>query len=229
VSVIENLLVVQEHDSRIKRIEREIADIPDLQKRELARLDSLKSSLADAENLLKQKQSEIKQIDLDNESKREQVTKLRQQQMTLKTNKEFKAMEDEIRGVMSDISKVEDKELVVMEEIESFVKDCRQKKESLEKEQQKVSEDISRLNERKEKLEEDIADIKIQRQTAAEAVDPEILSRYERIFERKEPALVEFRDGICTGCHMTLPPSVSHDVKKRDGLLSCDFCGRMLY
>ena len=59
--------------------------------------------------------------------------------------------------------------------------------------------------------------------------DPEWLDRYDQVFGRKDKALVPIQDGVCSGCHMKLPPYIIHDAKKRAEMVSCEFCGRLLY
>jgi uncharacterized protein len=55
------------------------------------------------------------------------------------------------------------------------------------------------------------------------------LQAYERIFTRKDAALVPVEDGVCGGCHMTLPPSVVHQARRRNAAVACVYCGRLLY
>ena len=228
-TTMERLLVVQEHDCRIRDMERELKDIPARATAEQGRLDEHKSALAEAEEALKLQQAQIKELDLEAQGRRQNITKLRQQQFEIKTNREFKAMETEIGGVERDISGLEDRELAMMEELEKARGAVTEKKEALGEEDAAVQSGVAELEERAAGVRHELEKEEAQRRTAAEGIDPEWLSRYERIFTRRDRALVPLENGVCGGCHMTLPPSVFHDTQKQDRMVSCNFCGRLLY
>lgn len=229
VSIIEQLLVVQEHDTRIRDIKQELRDIPARKAQEEERLKTHQDALGRAEERVKTKQAEIKDLELEVTSKREQITKLRQQQYELKTNKEFKAMETEIQGVEKEILGLEDKELVLMEELEAARSDVKERSGELEKEKAMVVADTQSLDERAEGIGGDLKELEQKRETLAAGTDKEWLVPYERLAGRKDPAVVELKDGICGGCHMKLPPSVGHATQKQTEPVTCDYCGRILY
>jgi len=230
VSVIEQLLVVQEHDVRILQLEKEMRDVPARKERELERLNGHKAALAESEEALKAKQAELKQLEVETASNEEKIAKFRSQQLELKTNKEFKAMEDEIRAVERAIDATEDKELAIMEEIEAARGGVEASRKELEAEDAEVQEDIKALDDRLRGLEAEMSDEASARTVAAEGIDAEWMSRYEGIFKSKNGgALVSTQGGVCGGCHMTLPPYLQHDAKKRMGMVVCGFCGRLLY
>lgn len=229
MSVIDDLLAVQDHDIRIKRIEKELKDIPLRKKAEETRLSEHKKALEAAEADLKGKQAETKKEELETESLRQQINKLRQQQLELKTNKEFKAMDDEIRGVQGKITAIEDKELVMMEAVDAARKAIAEKQKALREEEALVGTDIKTLDERTAALNEELKKEKAVRDEIAAKVDSRWLSVYNIVSKRKEPALVSLEEGICGGCHLRLAPSVAHDAKKQASVVTCGFCGRMLY
>ena len=229
MSIIEQLLVVQEHDTRIRDIKKELKDIPARKAQEEERLKVHQAALAKAEDNVKGKQAEIKELELEVNSRREQIRKLRQQQYELKTNKEFKTMEAEIQGVEKDILGLEDKELVLMEELEAGKRDVQERKAELAKEKSMVESDTKLLDERAAGIGGDLKQLEEKREVFAAETDKEWLTPYERLAGRKDPAIVELKDGICGGCHMKLPPSVGHATKKQIAPITCDYCGRLLY
>ncbi len=230
MSIIEQLLAVQEHDVRILQLEKEMRDIPARKERELERLNSHKEALAVAEEALKAKQADLKQLEVETGVKQEKIGKLRGQQLELKTNKEFKAMENEIATIEAAIKAIEDSELIVMEEIEEARQGVEESRKELEGEDNEVQEDIKALDERLGGLEAELSDETSARKAAAEGIESEWLVRYDSIFKSKGGnALVTTSGGVCGGCHMTLPPYLQHDAKKRLGMVVCGFCGRLLY
>jgi uncharacterized protein len=230
VSNIEKLLIVQEHDCRIREMEQELRDIPARKTAEQSRLEQHKKALADADHALKSRQSETKKIEGDIEALKEKITKLRQQQSELKTNKEFKAMEDEIKGVQRQIASVEDRELGLMEEIEKAKQESQAIKNALGEEESAIQGDVGILDERATLIAQKLDQEKSLRNIAAKETLPDWLTFYDRIFNhRKDKAIVALEDGICGGCHMRLPPAVVHATRKHDAMVVCSYCGRMLH
>ena len=230
MSTIDQLLAVQEHDIRILQIEKEMKDIPARKDRELERLSGHKVALAESEEALKAQQSRLKQLEVDAGSKQDKIAKLRGQQIELKTNKEFKAMENEIKTIENSINGDEDRELEIMEDIETARGEVEVSRKELAEEDSEVQEDIEDLGERMAGLQSELADEQSERKVAADGIDAEWLSRYNGIMNSKGgSALVSAEKGVCGGCFMTLPPYLRIEAKKQLSMVTCSFCGRMLY
>ncbi len=231
MNTIEQLLALQEHDLRIQRIHLELKDIPERKARELERLNDHTAALQVAEDALQTRQAELKQHELEVQSKKDKIAKLRTQQMDLKTNKEFKTMASEIEAIEKAIRRDEDSELVIMEAIETARADVAERRRELETEKSVVMEDIAVLDERIAALTDEEKTEQAARQQAQQGVDPSWLQRYEAVFNSKRSgaALVPADGGVCGGCHMALPPYQQHAARKRLEMVICGYCGRMLY
>ena len=230
MNTVDQLLAVQEHDMRILQIEKEMKDIPARKERELERLNGHKAALEKAEEALKAQQARLKDLEIDVASKREKITKLRSQQLELKTNKEFKAMENEIETIESSISAAEDRELEIMQEIEEARSAVEASAKELAEEEAEVNEDIKDLDERLKGLEAEREKEQAARDEAAAGIDDVWMTRYNALLKSKGGAvLVSTENGVCGGCHMTLPTYLCYDAKKRLDMVVCSFCGRLLY
>ena len=230
MSAIENLIKLQDQDIQIRDIERELRDIPKRKQLEQDRLAAHEREVAAATERVKALQAALKELELEVDSRREKIAGLRRQQMQLKTNKEFKAMDSEIVSVERDIREIEDRELNRMSEMDELNRDLQARKSELAEEKAVVDRDVSAWDERAGELEREVERLRSHRAEAAQGVDDaEMMALYERVFERKDRALVPLEDGVCGGCHMKLPPYVYHEISKQLGMVTCDFCGRLLY
>lgn len=230
MSTIDQLLAVQEHDIRILQIEKVMKDIPARKDRELERLNGHKTALAESDEVYKAQQSRLKQLEVDASAKKEKIAKLRGQQIDLKTNKEFKAMENEIKTIENSVKGDEDRELEIMEDIEKAKAGVEQSRKELEEEDSDVQEDVKDLDERLAGLKAELSAEQSARDAATEGIDAEWLSRYNGIMKSKGGcALVSADKGVCGGCHMILPPYLRIEAKKQLSMVICSFCGRMLY
>ncbi len=229
MDVVDKLLDVQEKDVEIRQMEKEQKDIPARKKAEEERLAEHKATIDSAENLLKQKKTVVKDLELESDSCREKIQKLKKQQLDIKTNKEYRAMSAEIQGMEDRISEIEDRQLVAMEDVEKVKTEIQKRQETLSEEEEVLAEDLKELDSRAAEIETRLKAELQKRNELAKDIDKDWLQQYESIMKSKDRALVQLKDGVCGGCHMKLPTYVRHDAKKRLGMVRCDFCGRLLY
>ena len=227
---IEQLLVLQACDQEIRRLRKEMQDIP-LRKQQIeSRLNAHKDGLAQAEHALLETKARIKHLEGEIEAARQQIKKFRDQQLQIKSNIEYKALEKEIATSQSGIRKLEDDELGAMEAVEAALGAAQARHDALAKEQVRVDEELKAFLARTAGLGADLQRKEEERQALAAAIEPVWLARYERIFaKQRDAAIALVEHGTCGSCHMKLSPSQVVDARKADTLTLCDFCGRMLY
>ena len=64
----------------------------------------------------------------------------------------------------------------------------------------------------------------------AALISPPVLSRYEFIRNRlRHPVIVPVEAGICSGCHIAIPPQVFIDLQRGNHIMSCPNCQRLMY
>jgi len=228
--IIEKLLLVQHHDCELMRLERELSDIPAHRQAIEGRLEEHRAALARAKEELRSKQAAIKEAELEVETCRGKIRKLREQQMQLKSNKDFRAMEEEIAGVDRNIRTLEDGMLELMELVEAAQARIRQLDAELKEEEARVHQEVAALEQRAQDLRTRAEAARQERARAAAEIEPERLRQYERILEHhRDRALVPVENGACGGCHMKLPPYQCHEARKQATVVLCEFCHRMLY
>lgn len=227
---IEQLLVLQECDQEIRRLRKEMADIP-LRKQQIeSRLGAHKDGLAQSEHALLEAKARIKHLEGEIESARQQIQKFRDQQLQIKSNDGYKALEKEIATAQSGIRKLEDQELAAMETVEEVRILTAGRRESLAKEQVRVDEETKAFLVRSEGIKSELELKEGERKKLAADVEPVWLARYERLFaKQRDAAIALVEHGTCGSCHMKLSPSQVVESRKSDTLTLCDFCGRMLY
>ncbi len=228
--IIDRLLRIQEQDLQITDKERELEALPQRGKEMESQLDSYRAAIAAAEADRKAAQLEVSQIELDIEDHRQKLLRLREQQMALKTNREFRAMEEEIAVAQLKIEQQETRLLESMEKVDTLGSEIADRKTALSQAAETLEKEKAALASRASELERELEDLRHQRKTIAETVPASWLTAYDRLFQgKRDSVLVSVENGICGGCHMKLPPAVSHAARRADSWVACDFCGRMLY
>ncbi len=230
LDAIDKLLIIQERDCRIARCQRELDDIPNLKRNIATKLDQYKTALEESKTKIKTRLVDVKQSEGEIEGVRQQIGKLREQQLQIKSNEEYKVLNREVSGLEAKIKGLEDREIEIMEAVEQAKQEESGIKTELAKAEGSVNGEFQQLDERKTKLEAEVQQLQLDRQGLAANIPEDWLSRYNRVMEnRKDVALVSVEKNSCGGCHMKLPPHVLQDIKRADAIITCSFCGRLLY
>mgnify|MGYP003589997252 CR=1 FL=1 len=230
MSVVQPLLDLQEIDGRIRDLQQELRDIPQRKAQEQERLNGTRDLLARAQADLKAAQLRVNDADLEVKVRREKILSLKQNQATLKTNKEFQMLNLEIAKIEGDIENFEARQLAAMDDVIPIKHRLAETDEKLKGEQAVVDGYIGELDARLEAVKAELAKLESERIEAARKVTPQFLLPYERLRTRRWPVLASLQsDGVCKGCNMVQPPSVGQMVRRNQGIVTCQMCGRILY
>jgi len=230
LDIIDRLLIVQDRDNQIAQSQRELNSIPARQKETETMIAEVRQALERAKETLKNRQSDIKQWELEIEACRQQVVKLREQQYQIKSNEEYRALNNEIAHLQEKIGGFEEHEIEAMEQTEQAQADVALQQSKQERDAAHIQDQLQKLEERSGTLEQEIQKIRNEREALAAAVDPAWLARYNHVMDhKKDKALVSIEHNACGQCHMTLPPQVIHDTRRAEEIITCSFCGRILY
>jgi uncharacterized protein len=228
--IIEKLLVLQDRDRKIVRVTQELAHIGPERESLKAKAASTQTALDAAKLRVKQIESERKQRDLEIEAKKAQIEKYLNQQLQTRKNEEYKALTHEIEMAKEVIFKIEDAEIVLMEQAEVAQKNVVTATAEAAAAKKLVDDQIAQLNAREVNLKKELAELTAGRGALAAAVDDSTRNRYERLFKSKgENAVVGIEHSACGGCHMKLPAQIVSNCRAQAELVTCPSCGRILY
>lgn len=230
LEVIEKLLILQDRDRAIRRLQSELAHIEPERTTFKAKVAAAQSKLDAAKQCVRQLESDRKRLELDVESKREQIARYANQQLQTRKNEEYRALSHEIDTCRGEISKIEDQELELMEQAEQAQKEVFVFTRDADEAKKLADELVAKLGEREQNLRKQLAELEINRGELAAAVDTGIRARYERLVKSKgENVVVGVQHGVCGGCHMKLPAQILVACQAHQNVVSCTNCGRILY
>jgi predicted nucleic acid-binding Zn-ribbon protein len=230
LDTIEKLLVLQDRDRKINRAQQELAQIAP-ERESLRNLTSSTQTQLDAAKLrVKQIESERKQRDLEVEAKKSQIEKYANQQLQTRKNEEYKALAHEIEMAKEAIFKIEDAEIILMEQAEAAQKEVVRANGEANEAKKLADTQIAELGQREENFKKELAALQSGRAELASAVDEVARSRYDRILKSKgDNAVVGIDHGVCGGCHMKLQQQLIVMCQAQKELVTCSSCGRILY
>jgi uncharacterized protein len=230
LDIIEKLLILQDRNRKILRISEELAQISPERDNLRARATGTQTQLENAKLRVKQIEAERKRLDLEIEGKKSQIEKYANQQLQTRKNEEYKALAHEIEMAKEAIFKIEDQEIVLMEQTETAQKEVARTTTEAGAAKKSLEDQIGLLNQREENLKKELADLLQGREEIAAAVEETARNRYERLFKGKgENVVVGIEHSVCGGCHMKLPAQIIASCRGQAEIVTCPNCGRILY
>jgi len=227
---LEQLLILQDRQQKIRQIENEIKTLP-LQRKHLE--SQLAESAASLE-VIKQKARQVeidrKKLELDVGIRNESINRLKTQQYQTRKNDEFQAMGHEIKRYEDEVQKLEDQELELMEQGDKLKVEVAAEEKKAGATKDSITRQMSDLGEKSKTLESRLQELTKERTELAEKIDEDLLDQFERLFASKgDSAIVAIEHGVCTGCHMKLTIATVKAAESGKEIVSCEQCGRILY
>jgi predicted nucleic acid-binding Zn-ribbon protein len=230
LETIEKLLILQDRDRRIRRVNGELAHIEPERQMFQARAAGAQTGLEAAKNRVRQTELDRKNLELEVEGKKQLIAKYANQQLQTRKNEEYRALTHEIETCKEEIFKIENREIELMELGEAAQKEVVRATQGAAEARKLMDEQLSQLGAREQNLKKELIELTKNREELAAAVDENARARYERLVRNKgENVVVGVQHGVCGGCHMRLPAQIVVTCQAQQELVSCTNCGRILY
>ena len=226
---LSKLISLQRIDNKLKELEIEKGDLPEL-------VQQLESSLESSTNKLstyKNEMEEARHAVLANKNEiaelYEKLIKYQEQSYSVKTNKEYDAITLEIETIENKIDENEKKE----SELKLQVKENGNNVQKLEKQVADLEEEFAnKQSELKVKLSQtESKELKLvrERELVSGQIDKKVLYNYNRIRNGKHgAALSEVTNYTCGECFATIPAQTVVEIRQMDRIIICEVCGRIL-
>lgn len=221
---------LQKIDSRIDEINKVKGELPleveDLED-ELAglktRIDSINGEIDELNALTKQRKREVDQAKI-------AINNYKEQQNSVRNNREFDAITKEIEYQELEIELAEKR----LKEYSANVK----AKKLLLDEAQGVSEgrtaDLAAKKAELAGIEAEtapqVAELEVKEEQTKEKIDERLLAAYERIRHNVHNglAVVTVKRDACGGCFNRIPPQRQVEIRQGKKIIICEYCGRIL-
>ena len=227
---IEQLVVLQKVDDEIVLLQDDLKRAP----QQITELEKRRQDVEDKAEVVRDKlkylNDQQKRLDSEIESDSVRLKKSKSKMMQVGNQKEYHAMMREMDNLEKQNRGREEEKITVAEEL------SRQNQELAEVDGQAKALDselsVARqsLDARIKQAESRLTELSARRKDAGQAVPKPILQRYEFIRSRlKNPVIVPVAAGICSGCHIAIPPQAFIELQKGIQILSCPNCQRLIY
>jgi len=227
---IEQLLVLQDRDQKIRTLRQELKIVP-LERKELeGRLAAGAAELDEIKQKAREIELEKKKLEVDAQAKRDQIAKYKTQQFQTRKNEEFQALSNEIKRYENDVQSNEDRQLELMEQAEKMKAGVAIAEKEHTQSKSQIQTQLSDLDGKIQAIEAQLQQLDAERKNLAQQIDEDLLDHYERLFANKGGmAIAPLEHEVCMGCHMKITTQTAVRARGNKEIVSCEQCGRILY
>ena len=227
---LRDLLVLQDRDRRLALIAKDLEKLPQEEARAKGKLSGDQAAVQKAHDALQANELALKKIELDAETRRTTIKRLKLQQFETRKNEEYQALGHEVVRYEKEVDELETRELECMEISDGLRRTLAAAEAALGKTRQLVEEDLASIAGRRKNLLAEQAEVRAERAKLAEATSQDVLPLYERLLKSKDGvAIAPLHEGRCGGCHMKLISATVIKVMSGKEIAQCEDCGRILY
>lgn len=231
--ILTDLLELQRIDSTIDRLNNRLRSLP-----EQEQLDNVHEELAAMEAQAGEWEALLgevagKQRKLDNEidsiSRKISAEEGRLYSGDVTNPRELSSLVAEVESLKRRLSRVEDADLEVMQEREEHEARSKEIAAELARLKEQIVVATAERDRASGEIGVDLAKEQNERKVWAERFDPELLAFYDDLRASKGGVAAAALSGeTCLGCHMRLPAQEVTRIRRSQGMVKCDECGRVL-
>lgn len=204
---------------------------------QLKKIESIRAGILAEREELRKSQAQFDELDVDIKGRSTHVAKMREQLNSVRTNKEYAALLQQINSEKADVARIEAKAMEMMQGLDT-------RKGAIADRQKVEQSEVSRLDQLKAEVEQAkqqyggrLNMLMKRRDEAAAQIDKDTITQFTRLSDRYEgealaellrpnPRLDEF---ICGGCNMSIQTDRANSLRTRDEIITCKNCGRILH
>jgi predicted nucleic acid-binding Zn-ribbon protein len=189
---------------------------------ERAKLDAHRARIAALQKIRREREHDIEAANVEEK-------KFQSQLPAVKKNEEYQALLHEIARAKGRRSDLETEVLMSLEEEERLAAASVAVEKLLATAEAERAEVFATIDAEEAKRRTRIESIDADRRKHIDPLPTTTRSRYERALTSREGrAVVPIIRGACGGCHRNQPPQILQEARRRDRVLTCDGCGRMV-
>ena len=228
---LEQLIALQNADSRIRQLEAELNAIPqrraDIEKEFEQRASEFKA----IETRLAEAREKRLKLDAELAETRTKAEKAERDLMSSTNAKAYEAAIREADSAKKHISQLETQMLEAMEVAEQAERDIGQHEPEIATLRAEMEEKLKAFEEQTRAQSEEVAVLRKERERLAALLPKPMGALYNRISTRIRGgvAVAEARNNSCSACFMSVRPHVMSEIRRGDEIIQCDNCNRILY
>ena len=226
---LQNLLELQKADKEILRLNEEIAALPKRVAAIEEKLAGTKAVLEKAKAAVKADEAAKRKYESTTQDLQQKISKYRDQSLDVRTNEQYRALQQEIDFAQKEIQATEDKILELMLNADARDKEVKAAEAELKEETAEIEKEKTEARLRTAEDEKLLSEWNAKRSQFRTGVPDDLLRHYDRVVKLRKTGLSEVRDHKCMTCQVMLRPQTYNEVRGGTRVIICDSCQRILY
>ncbi|MGB0416511.1 MAG: zinc ribbon domain-containing protein [Coraliomargarita sp.] len=228
---IEKLLIVQDRDITLQKIEQELSRLPKERAALDAKIQEEEANVEAARQSLKEKEVLRNELDSEVKAKENEVQRFQTQQLEVKKNEEYRALTHQIEQAKADISSLEEREIELMLEIDTVTEAFEADKAEIEARIKEQRRHIDLLGEKETNLKASIEAAKSDLLASREGIEDSFIEHYDRVRKlvKRAPYVTRIEAHTCKRCHLRVSNEVSREALNHGEVHFCDQCSCIVY
>ncbi|MBO4301456.1 MAG: hypothetical protein J5861_07635 [Desulfovibrio sp.] len=227
---IRQLVELQKVDDAIHAVKQQLERAPnemhDLEQR-FAAAETQRNYILDKLSHLQDQQKRLSH-DIDDDSAR--IKKSKNKLMQVGNQREYHAMMREMDSMERVNRSREEEKTTLLEELQLQNDALAEIDKTYNTIKSELEEKRAGLEDKMRQGYEDLEELNAKRASVGKTIPQPVFMRYEFIRKRLEhPVIVAVKDGVCSGCHIAVPPQSFIELQRGQQILSCPNCQRLIF
>ena len=229
---LSRLLALQELNNKIADCRNNIDALNASVKNKREEVELAREKIGEIKEEIKRNKKEEDRRELDLKSNEGDINKLLIQLNQAKSNDEYSALNKRIEEERRQDSALEDEILELMASSDGL----KARTEELQKSVAVLEDELSGMEKKAgidvAAFEKEIDELQNRAREIEAEIDPDLIDKYRRLFERKLGDVMAVADEValvCKGCNMSVPRQLINEILKDDAIVFCKSCNRILY
>jgi predicted nucleic acid-binding Zn-ribbon protein len=228
---LSQLIALQNADTNIRRLQAEIASIPERRAEIEKEFDQRAFEIRALEERRDNARHERTRVEAETFEQKQRAERADRNLMSAKKTDEYTAAIREADAARKQISAFETQILEQMEIADQAEKELKERAPEVEKLGADMAERFKGFDEQARVQQQELDFARAERERLLNELPKPMSALYKRISSRIRDgvAMAEARNGACTACYMALRPQIMADVRRGTEVITCDNCNRILY
>lgn len=227
---LEKLVSLQVIDSNIARKEVLLHTLPDEIRKSYSSAQEAKTALEEFDNKQAANSKFSRDLEAEVEDFKEKIAQSKTKLPTVKTNVEYRALLKEQDNFEKKIGQAEEKQLELMESLESESGNRGDLEKTFNEEEAKFKIIEKEKNAAIEEVKATLDKLIEERKAIINGITPNIYTSYEKLLQARDGiGVAKVLDMLCNGCNQSIPPAEYYEIKSSDKIHRCPHCNRFLY